>query len=307
MSADDRAGRLTNIVQWLPRYRLLGSAAVSPAGPADSRSILTIDSVKLELNGKSFDFSRLNGLLDSGKRLLDGGEEGNIGRGWLEYLFLDEASGLRVSRDNAGLLYVHRRDGGGDHGGDGSCDDAALGSSASASQVDGDDESAMSSIGATSAGVRALVSSLTAVVNALGGKTAPAAAREREFASLTSEAVLDGLRRDFVQNEYLWSGQITPELYDEDCIFTDPTLSFAGLATFEANLENLDPWINRFVPATQRSCELKTIRIVDGGEAVEAEWRMLGDIALPWSPRLDLDGRTRYTLGGEAGRIVAYD
>ena len=29
--------------------------------------------------------------------------------------------------------------------------------------------------------------------------------------------------------------------------------------------------------------------------------------ALPWRPRLDLDGRTRYTLGGEGGRISAYD
>ena len=29
--------------------------------------------------------------------------------------------------------------------------------------------------------------------------------------------------------------------------------------------------------------------------------------ALPWRPRLDLDGRTRYTLGGEGGRISSYD
>ena len=29
--------------------------------------------------------------------------------------------------------------------------------------------------------------------------------------------------------------------------------------------------------------------------------------ALPWRPRLVLDGRTRYTLGGEGGRISSYD
>ena len=163
------------------------------------------------------------------------------------------------------------------------------------------------SYGETSAGVRTLVSSLTAVVNALGGKKSESVPRERERSTLTSQEVLSGLRRDFVENEYLWSGKITAELYDEDCVFTDPTLSFAGLSTFEANLANLDPWIERFVPPTSRKCELKSIALVDGGEAVEAEWRMLGDLALPWKPRLDLDGRTRYTLGGEGGRIVAYE
>ena len=174
-----------------------------------------------------------------------------------------------------------------------------------------------SEIGGTSAWTKGVVSSLTAAVNTVGGKAASSQAlREREFASLSSDAVLQGLRRDFVDNQYLWSGKITPELYDEECSFTDPTLSFSGLSTFEANLENLDPWINRFVPAANRQVELKSLCIADrGGDpslpssqvVVEAEWRMVGDLRLPWKPRLDLDGRTRYTLGGVGGRISAYD
>ena len=75
--------------------------------------------------------------------------------------------------------------------------------------------------------------------------------------------MLAGLRADFEENEYLWSGKITTELYDEDCVFTDPTLSFTGLATFERNLANLDPWIERFVPPGGRSCELKKIELLD--------------------------------------------
>ena len=35
--------------------------------------------------------------------------------------------------------------------------------------------------------------------------------------------------------------------------------SFAGLSTFERNLENLDPWINRFVPSERRAVELKSL------------------------------------------------
>ena len=165
----------------------------------------------------------------------------------------------------------------------------------------------LNEISQTSQATRGIVSSLTALVNAISGGEPPSAPRQREQESLDADAVLEGLRTDFVDNEYLWSGRITPELYDENCIFTDPTLSFAGLSTFERNLENLDPWIERFVPPSARSVELKSLRLVDDGAAVEAEWRMLGDLALPWRPRLDLDGRTRYTLGGEGGRISSYD
>ena len=72
------------------------------------------------------------------------------------------------------------------------------------------------SYGETSAGVRALVSSLTAMVNAIGGKGgcdgSIAAVRTRQFESLSKESVLEGLRTDFEVNQYLWSGKITPEL-----------------------------------------------------------------------------------------------
>lgn len=217
----------------------------------------------------------------------------------------------------------------------------------------------LNEIGETSQTTRSLVSSLTALVNAMSGSAPPPAPRERAQASLDGATMLAGLRADFEEHEYLWSGKITAELYDEDCVFTDPTLSFGGLATFERNLANLDPWIERFVPPGARSCELKKIELLDArgmlkaclggvtacypsrlgpawaiwrtpeehlsrsdtsgnvahctplntqdGAAIVAEWRMVGDLALPWRPRLDLDGRTRYTLGGEGGRISSYD
>ena len=46
-------------------------------------------------------------------------------------------------------------------------------------------------------------------------------------------------------------------------------------------------------------------RVAD--DALEAKWRMVGDLDLPWRPRLDLRGTTRYTLRGEGGRISRYD
>ena len=60
------------------------------------------------------------------------------------------------------------------------------------------------------------------------------------------------------------------------------------------------------VPPAGRAVELDSLELADDG-AVEARWRMVGDIAVPWKPRLDLRGCTRYTLGGDGGRIVRYD
>jgi len=37
-------------------------------------------------------------------------------------------------------------------------------------------------------------------------------------------------------NKYIWTGDITEEMYDLFCSFTDPTLSFVGLDTFRRNL-----------------------------------------------------------------------
>ena len=103
----------------------------------------------------------------------------------------------------------------------------------------------LNEIGETSQTTRSLVSSLTALVNAISGSAPPPAPRERAQASLDGAELLEGLRADFEENEYLWSGKITAELYDEDCVFTDPTLSFTGLATFERNLAQKTRWRNQ--------------------------------------------------------------
>ena len=41
---------------------------------------------------------------------------------------------------------------------------------------------------------------------------------------------------------------------------------------------------------------------------MDASWRMVGDLALPWNPQIDLKGRTRFTIDpAREGRIVSYD
>ena len=158
---------------------------------------------------------------------------------------------------------------------------------------------------------KSIVSSLTNVVNAIrpgAGEAAPLEAKGPSPAS--PEALRAGLEADFVERGYLWSGQITPGLYDDGCVFTDPTLSFSGLDTFQTNIRNLEPLLDRFVPPAGRGVELYSCVLDADASAVVAEWRMRGDLALPWRPAIDLRGRTRFGYraqpGGGVG-VARYD
>jgi len=155
---------------------------------------------------------------------------------------------------------------------------------------------------------KSLVSGLTDLVNGvMGGEEAPDEPRARRRESVTPEELLEGIREDFEERQYLWSGDIDPELYDEACTFTDPTLSFRGLGAFERNIRNLRPILDAVVPDERRRCILRGLEREAGPRGrVLAEWTMVGDVSLPWGPRIRLSGRTAYTPGRD-GRIVSYD
>ena len=140
-------------------------------------------------------------------------------------------------------------------------------------------------------------------MNGFGGD-AVAEIRKREFDAITPEQLLEGIRADFEERQYLWSGDIDTELYSEACRFTDPTISFQGLSKFESNMRNLKPIVDALVPEEQRRCVLRDIQLEESGEVV-AKWSMIGSVSLPWSPRINVGGKTRYTPG-EDGRIKSY-
>ena len=92
---------------------------------------------------------------------------------------------------------------------------------------------------------------LTGLVNGLAGGEAPRIP-PRKFEKIESNQLLEGIRADFEERQYLWSGDIDLELYDEDCTFTDPTISFEGLSKFQSNMRSLTPIIDVLVPKEQR-------------------------------------------------------
>ena len=140
---------------------------------------------------------------------------------------------------------------------------------------------------------------------------AATAAREAERAAapaLTPSELVEGLRGDFSEKGYLFTGEISSELYDLGCYFQDPTIAFQGLETFETNLKNLQP-ILRALLGDDRMVILRDGPTLDEeSQSVTAKWTMSGGIKLPWRPRIELDGATTFTYDpARKGRIVRYD
>ena len=155
----------------------------------------------------------------------------------------------------------------------------------------------------TGGSVKAIVQGLTSFSNIFLQKSEQQA-RIYQKASLTPKEVLEGVIGDF-ENGYLFSGQIDSEIYDEDCVFTDPTLSFSGLSTFERNIKAIKPALDIFVGDSLVA--LYDCRVDLASQQIEAVWRMSGAVNLPWKPRIELTGNTVLSYDKDrGGRIVDY-
>ncbi|CAM9281205.1 unnamed protein product [Choristocarpus tenellus] len=122
-----------------------------------------------------------------------------------------------------------------------------------------------------------------------------------------------GLEEEYAKN-FLWNGDINQDLYEENCSFTDPTLSFSGLTTYKKNVGSLQGLLNALVSDSRSilySCDLFEASLTWSGWeecCVRTRWRMLGALRLPWSPVIDVTGRTAFTYDTDRGnRIVSYD
>ena len=133
--------------------------------------------------------------------------------------------------------------------------------------------------------------------------------------SLTIDELYTGIRNDF-RSGYLFSGSIDPEIYDNDCFFSDPTLSCQGLSTFQKNVAAVKPLANIFFNDTL--IVLYNLLLNTSTNTITAQWRMSGSLYLPWKARIELPGYTIYSYsspsagansGGNSGdnRIVKYD
>jgi hypothetical protein len=124
--------------------------------------------------------------------------------------------------------------------------------------------------------------------------------------------LMNRIRDDYTVNNYLWTGNIDLTAFEKDCRFTDPTLSFVGTDTFVSNVQNLRPIVDSLIipPAECRS-DLLHITVNEKEMYVETRWNMVGELcALPWKPRIDVIGRTKFWYrkrNGSGYRIYFYD
>ena len=160
-----------------------------------------------------------------------------------------------------------------------------------------------SAYGDTQIGIKIVIGGLTSISNLFLNNN-PAESRVYNKTVLTPIEILDGVIGDF-ENGYLFSGQIDSEIYNEDCVFTDPTLSFKGLSTFERNIKALKPVLDKFVGDS--SVILYDCQLDLAAKQVRAIWRMSGAVNLPWRPRIELTGNTILSYDtNKGGRIVDY-
>lgn len=56
----------------------------------------------------------------------------------------------------------------------------------------------------------------------------------------SSEDLVEVLRRDFEDREFLWTGRLSLDAFEASCVFADPTLEFVGPDKFKKNAQSLE-------------------------------------------------------------------
>ncbi|KAG7667749.1 hypothetical protein NADE_002611 [Nannochloris sp. 'desiccata'] len=194
--------------------------------------------------------------------------------------------------------------------------------------------------------VRVVVAAATETLRLLGvgGSTPPPSATatppgcsDRPAAGDIA-AVLQCLKSDYEERSYFITGVLSDGIYDEDCYFADPTVSFTGRELWKRNLQLLVPFL--IEPSIQltglkqlnsdpenSTSDSSNISNSSGGggpstgqELIEteeddgkrlvklrAEWILKCTLRLPWRPYINVVGSTDYDLAyPDSNRIVRH-
>ncbi|KAL3701163.1 hypothetical protein R1sor_019185 [Riccia sorocarpa] len=111
------------------------------------------------------------------------------------------------------------------------------------------------------------------------------------------ETSVELIKKDY-DRSYFVTGNMATGIYEEDCEFADPFVSFKGLSRFKQNVGNLGSFM-----------EESTLKLTDWQEyedRIFARWRFNCVLSLPWKPILAATGSTEYFFSKESGKIIKH-
>ncbi|CAN6203361.1 unnamed protein product [Urochloa humidicola] len=145
--------------------------------------------------------------------------------------------------------------------------------------------------------VRAAVGAVTELLRALSSSTKLPRDSLQEGEELglppcgSVEDVLAVLQDDY-RRAYFLTGDFTPGIYTEDCLFEDPTIKFRGRSRYSQNLDLLVPFFDS--PSLELENIEKGLRVET--KFVRATWKLRTYLRLPWRPLIAIRGNTTYDL-----------
>jgi hypothetical protein len=164
---------------------------------------------------------------------------------------------------------------------------------------------------------KGLVSSLTGLVNSLSNSNTQNNAQQGTSNSkspppTSPQELLRRIRDDYVVNNYLWTGNLDIGCFQNDCRFTDPTLTFQGTDTFTKNTQNLVPLVEAFCENYESNLldiELQSDPNDPKSMYIQSRWNMVGELnGLFWKPKIDVIGRTKFWFHqDDACQVFFYD
>lgn len=168
-----------------------------------------------------------------------------------------------------------------------------------------------SSYESSASATKGLVSSLTSLTNSIFGgnkkETSSSSAstiledtrytnKNNNPPPTSPEELLNRIKLEYTQNNYLWTGNIDTSSFVSNCTFTDPTLSFVGVDKYVTNVGNLVPIVEYALGTEQISnSTLLDIALYKDKGYIQTRWNMIGELnALFWKPKIDVIGQTKF-------------
>jgi hypothetical protein len=124
--------------------------------------------------------------------------------------------------------------------------------------------------------------------------------------SLAPKSLDETLQRINDDNDryYFLSGEIDSLIYDVDCVFADPFVSFSGRDRFVQNLQNLGSFITKY---DARVLKYSTVEYEDSTPIIKTKIMVKLQLNLPWKPVLAWPWGVKYEIDPNTFLITKHE